>query len=557
MASKAASEAATKVVRQGKPYLEHVGTPFDPEGRFSKFAEVIGFDPRKLFLLSAAIFLVIGLSTLFITGTGDSGDSVLFSGITDSDVSQITNALDVASIDYQFTAGTLTVPKDELARARLAVARAGAAPDNSAPGFSIFDRENSFTSSNFANDVRYQRAIEGELKNTIQEMSSVRSARVHVVFPKTSTFSSKVVKPTASVLITPRQRNGSLDREEVLAIQNLVASSVRYMKIGDVKVVSSGGKVLSGAADTPSARSMASVTASEFDRSRMLEEKIVSLLEPLVGRGQVIAKINVDLSSESSATKQVKYNPDDKIIRSEVSVNEKRRNDEATPEGVPGEKAAIGDQKSKKNTESADRDQISRTYEVSHEETSSKKPAGMLRSITASVVVGYQVKKEGADPEPRSQTELDKIDLIVKNAVGYKESRGDRVEVVSMPIQSGQYQLMGSQETGFMGISIDSEELYFRIARYSLVAIIALVLFIIVVRPMLKGLKQAAPPEEEPEEEELASDVKLGSEFNVSAEARIMEKTVEAASSMAHEDPVRTAAIIRSWMEESRRRGRR
>jgi len=278
---------------------------------------------RRSRLLSSAIAIVAFATALFWY-MGRPDWQVLFSGLEGRDVQQVSQELAAAGISFQTSAdgASVEVPADQIDKARMEVAAKGM-PQSGRLGFELFDKPN-WVGSEFDERVNYQRAMEGELEHTISTLGVVRSARVHLVLPQQSLFSSESKHAKASVVL--QLKRSSLTREQIDSIRNLVAGAVEDLSPDHVTLVDANGRVnLDPHGDHP----------ADGDEEHALETRLVALLEPLAGPGNVRATVNVsyDLSSEDR-TDEV-YDPTQAVPLT-MQKREQSANGAQKAQGVPG-----------------------------------------------------------------------------------------------------------------------------------------------------------------------------------------------------------------------------
>ena len=260
----------------------------------------------------------------------------LYGSLAGMDAKQVMDTLASADIPYTVepNSGALLVKADDLSRARLKLAAAGVAPGDGNVGFEILDKEQGLGTSQFMEATRYRRGLEGELARTISSLNNVKGARVHLAIPKSSVFVRDERKPSASVLVE-LYSGRSLEPGQVMAIVNLVATSVPELNKSQVTVVDQKGNLLSDQAEN-SALTMA---GKQFDYSRRLEgmltQRVHNILQPVLGNDRYKAEVSADVDFSAVESTSEQFNPDQPALRSEQSVNEQRSSSNG-PQGVPG-----------------------------------------------------------------------------------------------------------------------------------------------------------------------------------------------------------------------------
>ena len=405
---------------------------------------------RRNWMTGAVLGLVaVGLALTWWAGRPDY--RVLFSGLEAKDVAQVSQELGAAGIPFQTTAdgAGVEVPAELLDKARMEVAAKGM-PQTGRLGFELFDKPN-WVGSEFDERVNYQRALEGELEHTIATLGVVRSARVHLVLPQESLFAGEAKAAKASVVL--KLKRATLAPEQVDSIRNLVAGAVQNLTPEQVTLVDADGRV----------NLQAKAGASAGDEEAATEARLIAMLEPLTGVGNVRATVNVSYEQGSEERTDEVYDPTQAVPLS-TTKSEQTSGAGARAQGVPGtasnspaaapvgavagsaeaaapgtppllEKAALstlpvypqpgGGAQTKKEE--------SGTYAVTKHTSHTQSGPGRVRRVTAAVVVNDREMSEGVGKaehavwKPRSAEEMRRLEGLAKAAVGFDEKRGDEV----------------------------------------------------------------------------------------------------------------------------------
>ena len=380
---------------------------------------------------------------------------VLFSGLEGKDVQQVSQELAAAGIPFEMTpdGGGVEVPAEMLDKARMEVAAKGM-PQTGRLGFELFDKPN-WVGSEFDEKVNYQRAMEGELEHTIGSLGMVRSARVHLVLPQQSLYSAEEKAAKASVVL--KLKRASLDADQVEAIRGLVAGAVDGLSPEQVTLVDADGRLNfkqrgnggSGSADAE---------AAEVEQA--MEAKLVAMLEPLAGRDNVRATVNVSYEQGSEERTDEVYDP------TQVAALTMQKSDQvaaqpARASGVPGtasnspagspEGAVAGSKAAaapgtppllQKETlpvypqqggQGQSLHEENGTYGVTKHLVHTEQGPGRVRRVTAAVVVNDRSMTEGTGKlahavwKPRSADEMRRLGELAQAAVGFDVRRGDQV----------------------------------------------------------------------------------------------------------------------------------
>jgi flagellar M-ring protein FliF len=377
---------------------------------------------RWMILGGVALAMAVG-AVVFISGS-DNGYQYAFTNLTTEDSAEAATALKNAGIPFRLDAGgsALAVPGNKVYDARLLLAGAGL-PKGGGVGFELFDRGD-LGVSEFTQKVNLRRAIEGELARTISRLSEVRSARVHLTLSEKGLFRDEDRKASAAIVVN-LQPGRNLGEREVSGIRHLVASAVPGLQMANVTVVDGRGAVLSG--DTGYGE-----TENNYQKKleKDLEQRIVSILEPVVGPGAVLAKVNASLDAAEVRTNSEVYDPDATALRSERKVLSNQSQDQTSGGNVAGAAAnqplvpplaATG----AGSRGSANAQDEVRNFEVSKTVTSTVEKLPRLRRLSLAIVIA------APDGKTRTDAEVARLGEIAKRAVGYDEDRGDQIDISS------------------------------------------------------------------------------------------------------------------------------
>lgn len=432
---------------------------------------------QRLTLFGGAI-VVAAVLIAFVLLTGKPDMKVLYSGLATNDMQSVTAQLSAKQIPYDLGAdgASVRVPADQLDKARLLVASQGA-PQSGRLGFEIFDKPN-WASSDFGEQVNYQRAMEGELERTLVTIHGVQNARVHLVMPKDSLFSDQQKQAKASVAL---QLSGSqLDRETGRAITNLVASAVDGLRPENVTVVDGNGHLL--------IRDDTLQHANDIEKE--LTDKVVLALTPIVGSDHVQANVNIEYDMSTGESTTEGYDPNSVVAINKDTSEERRDLGEAA--GVAGTSSNIPGKQVAANVKITDPGRIMKTenanYVVNKTVTHTVQPAGKLKRITAAVLlddtVHQAVDGQGKVTETRqkrSPEEIKQIEELVKASIGFDAARGDVVVVENMAFQNSAPTIV---PTSLPDRVQQTAEKWSTTIRYGLLLLIFIAVYLLVLRPV-------------------------------------------------------------------------
>ncbi|MCK0501510.1 flagellar basal-body MS-ring/collar protein FliF [Helicobacter pylori] len=398
---------------------------------------------QKIALIAAGVLITALLVFLLLypfkeKDYAQGGYGVLFERLDSSDNALILQHLQQNQIPYKILKDdTILIPKDKVYEERITLASQGI-PKTSKVGFEIFDTKD-FGATDFDQNIKLIRAIEGELSRTIESLNPILKANVHIAIPKDSVFVAKEVPPSASVMLKLKP-DMKLSPTQILGIKNLIAAAVPKLTTENVKIVNENGESI-GEGDILENSKELALEQLRYKQNfeNILENKIVNILAPIVGgKNKVVARVNAEFDfSQKKSTKET-FDPNN-VVRSEQNLEEKK---EGTPKkqvgGVPGVVSNIGPVqglKDNKEQEKYEKSQNTTNYEVGKTISEIKGEFGTLVRLNAAVVVDGKYKialKDGANTleyEPLSDESLKKINALVKQAIGYNQNRGDDVAV--------------------------------------------------------------------------------------------------------------------------------
>jgi flagellar M-ring protein FliF len=511
---------------------------------------------RSRILLLALTGGAIAAAVLVYSTATATKHAVLFSNLSVDDASAVVARLGELHVPYELGDGgsTILVPEEQVYELRLTLAGEGI-PSGGGVGFEVFD-EQRFGESEFSERVKYHRALEGELSRTIGHISGVEAARVHLVLPQRTLFTSEAERASASVAL--RLRPGAeMGEERVRGIVHLVSSSVRGLAVENVTVVDGNGRELS--ARLRGEDGAGADDAFEY-RARIEDEKaraVQDILDRTLGHGKSIVRVAADVSFTREESTEERFDPEAVAPRSFQIDEERDASATATAEGVPGAVSNLPggpSPESSTNTQGLVRRSETRNFEVSKVVRRAVEPVGRVQRVQVAVVVDGNWTGEGEARafEPRSPEELAQIRQIVASAVGTNEERGDRVTVECVPFAEPEE------------LPIEEEDPLLRYEAYLPYA--AGLLLLLVAAPiafvMWRKRKKAAvhergksltkldarelPAGEGNDAKSLPTVAEIGSRGNADNDVRMLS------SEVAERDPEIAARVVRLWLSEGR-----
>lgn len=447
--------------------------------------------------LAAVGALALGLIIFFIflsTRLSSGQMKLLYSDLSAQDRNAVVRELEAASVTYTANdaSGEIMVGAKEVGRVRMLLAEKGL-PEGGNVGYEIFDKDSGLGATRFDQDMKQLRALEGELVRTVTTLRPVESARIHLVLPKRELFSRDTQSASASVFV--KLKGGqSLDAEQIMAIQHLVAAAVPELSPKHVSIVDQGGNLLANGREDGDA-----VTTANVEKLRLAyEQRMMGSIEDMVGRivgvGKVRAKVTADIDYDKVTTSAEQFDPEGQVARSTQSVQENENESEAKQNnsvsvqnnlpGLPAEGGAGGG-----NARQNIRTEETTNFEISKTVKSHTREGGQVKSLSVAVLVDGIYTKDKEDKieyAERSPEEIDRIKKLVASAIGFNEKRGDKLEVVNMRFAEGDELFTPTVSDGvIMGMNKDD---LFRLAETGILGLVSILVVLLVLRPMASKL---------------------------------------------------------------------
>ena len=470
---------------------------------------------QKIVILATIVAIVGFISALIVwnsinnkAGVLYPGYAVLFEGVSPEDGALIIQQLQQDKIPYKIPKdNTILIPQELVYEERMKLASNGI-PKSSKVGFEIFDTQD-FGATDFDQRIKYLRAIEGELARTIESLSPIQKATVHIAQPEKSVFVSEQTPPTASVVLAFKPAQ-TLTPKQISGIKNIVSSAIPNLTIENVEVVNEKGEPLSELDELGGARELAAAQLrykSNFEQS--LEEKIINILAPITGGKEgVVAKVTAEFDFAQKESTQEYYDPNN-VVRSEQNLEESREG--AKPKeigGVPGVVSNIGPVQGLENEDAKvkyEKSQTTTNYEVSKTISNIKGEFATIRRLSAAVVVDGKYQKqldnngvEQLEYIALNQQEMEQITALVRQAIGYNQQRGDEVSVSNFQLNG---QISGFKaRTPLERFLETSQELltpFMPLLKYVVVGIILFLFYKKVIVPFSERMLEAKADEEE------------------------------------------------------------
>ncbi len=549
--------------------------PVTPPASSGWLQRLSALDRAQRMRLGVGVALLVAVAIAAIVLGRQPDYRVLFANLNDKDGGAIVAQLSQMNVPYKHAdgGGAILIPADRVHDVRLRLATQGL-PKGSVAGFELME-SSKFGMTQFQERLNFQRGLEGELTRSIQALSSVQGARVHLALPNQNGFFREQQKPSASVLVSLHPGR-VLDRAQLAGIVHLVASSVPELAPSAVSVLDDTGKLLS---QSPDAASGSGVDAQQLLYVQQIEQqyarRIMDILEPVVGRNNVKAQVSaeVDFSQTESTSEQHRPNlaADASAIRSQQVVESNGPQGAALPTGVPGAAsnqpptpsaapinganpplaAANGQQQGALGAGGRRESVIN--YEVDKTVRVTRGGSGAVKRLSAAVVVNYQSAEDKGKTVAKALTpeQLDQMTALVRETIGFNKERGDSVNLMNTPFQVDAAPVSDVPLWKQPEMLDLAKSFAWPVGAVLFAALVLLGL----VRPALKGTARPraiavaggtldALEAEQPERPALPAPTRQNELLPVSPE----QMQLEEARRLAKENPMAVANILKTWV---------
>lgn len=547
----------------------------NPTERIKSAMSSLRSSPKIILAFVAAAALTIIIALMF--WAKEPGYRVLFSNISDEDGGAIVAQLTQLNVPYRIDTpgGIIMVPEAQVHEVRMKLAQQGL-PKGGAVGFELLDQEK-FGISQFSEQINYQRALEGELSRTIENLGPIQLARVHLAVPKPSMFVRDQKQPTASVTVNLIQGR-TLDDGQVVAITHLISSAVTGLSAENVTIVDQRGNLLTqGGARGLQTSQLKYTNEIESD----YQQRIQRILAPLVGDSNVRAQVTAQIDFTQQEQTQEQYQPNSDPQRMAIRSRQASLAEQGNSRGASGVPGALTNQPptpatapitqplqkpgeantknaAASNTTSRDsaqpfnnRSDETTNFEVDRTLTHTKSNMGRIERLSVAVVINHLPQGEEGKAGPMNEAELARINTLVKEAIGFSDRRGDSVNILNSPFNGVIEEPIPPfwEQDRFYALMMS-------IARYLVIAIIAWVMWRKLVQPAWQRHQETRLRELEMEKEarqEQLAEKKRASEKDARARAQQREDTdlnTQQLRELAEQEPRVIALVIRQWMNK-------
>ncbi len=523
-----------------------------------------GLGPVRLIAMAAVAIGILAFFVYLMARMATPPMELLYGELDLADANQIVTRLQADRVPYELRRdGTeIWVPADQKLGLRVSLAEISLPGGGSVVGNEIFDRSDALGTTSFKQNIDRIRALEGELSRTIQSINRIKSARVHLVWPQREAFSRDTQDPSASIVL--KTTGARLSKEQVVAIQNLVAAAVPRLSPSRISIVDDKGTLLARGFENDAAFAAETAEEQRLAQEARLTRAVEELLEPLVGRGKVRAIVSLEMDFNRVATTEEIFDPDGRVLRSTSSVSEQENStDRQTPPttvatNLPDTQLNDGGGQS---SSSRTRTQENSNFDISKRTINQIKELGTIKRLTVAALVDGIYTGEGANRsyQARSEDELDKLATLIKPAVGFNERREDRIEVINMQFAEIEDQVFDDGDLIF-GMKRDFVE---KLASNLGLSIVAILFLLLVLKPLVSRAIESMGAQsegasslltdqsgyagplsgmsEQPEELDELIDIEK-------VEGRVKASSIRKIGEIVEKHPEEALSIIRNWM---------
>lgn len=532
--------------------------------------------PSRLAIMGAILLgLVVFFVFVSLRATAPNM-KLLYADLSTTDSGSIAAALEEVPIPYTMSPdGTkIMVTEENVGRARMLLAEKGL-PNGGSLGYEIFDNQSGFGTTNFVQNINQVRALEGELARTISSLENIRSARIHLVLPKRELFSRESRPSSASVFLGLKP-GAQLTREQITAIQSLIASAVPELDTKNVSLIDNNGNLL--AQGGQEAEGLMSMKAEErrLAYEGQLIRKIEDQVARVVGYGSVRATVTAEMNFDRISTNEEVFDPASQVVRS-AQVTEENSTEREPPNrdisvennlpGIGGDLLADGAPPSLQSN----RTEETTNFEISRTVRSTVREVGEINRLNVAVLVDgrYTTDAEGNRTyQARSEEEMNQITALIRTAAGLNDTRGDSLEVINMQFAEIDTDLDAAEDDLLFGFQksdlLDTAEIL-------TIAIMIVLVVLLVLQPMVSRLVATEKVEidEEleadllaPRHESPALAAPSGDAMSMlvdddeaminiaGVDGKVKASSIKKVEEIVENYPAETVSVIRSWMTQ-------
>lgn len=504
--------------------------------------------------------------------------AVLYGDLLDEDAVAITDQLAAQGIRFELRNENteIWIPEGDISNVRIELAREGL-PKRGTVGYELFDGGEGFGTTSFMQNIRQLRALEGELARTITSIDAINQARVHLVLPRRELFARTEQEPSASIFLQ-LDSSASLPRQVVSAVQNLVSAAVPRLKPSAVSIVDSQGQLLASGEEDEISLMNRNAEEMRINYERRVGRDLEALLQRVVGIGKVRAEVAAVMNFDRVEIASETFNPDEQVTRSTQRITEETESTEAeaidsitVANQLPSADASGVEPLFPTARQRSSRTEETVNNEISKTVTTQVREAGVVERVSVAVLVdgSYQTAEDGTtNYQPRTEAEMTQLLQLARRAVGYDADRGDTVEVINMQFID-EFGVLEKEELLF-GLPRDD---VFRIAEIATLGIVAILIILLVIRPLLARAFDTDQEEDDDDDEFLEEEEEANQQLPAGGalaqalameseeeedmdamidvnriEGQVRASTLRKIGEIVDKHPEEAVAILRSWM---------
>ncbi len=533
--------------------------------------QIRNLGPARLAAMGGVAVGLIAFIIFFATRFSAAPMALLYGNLSATDSREVIRQLELSGVPFEMGNNNteIRIPTEQVTTTRMHMAELGL-PSGASVGYEIFDNMDALGATNFMQNVNLVRALEGELGRTIKSIEGIQNARVHLVMPTREMFTREMQEPTASVYI--KMKSGRLAENQVKAVQHLIASAVPKLKPTNISIVDERGTLLSRSFENDQQQVQAQQEEARNNLERRLATSITTLVESTLGPGKVRAEVRADMEFDKVVTASESYNPDQSVPRSTVTVNNNAKSSDRQPRDVSvSQNLPDAQANSGAGTATTDENRTEETvnYEISKTTENRVRESGNVKRLSVAVLVDGSYTPPAEEGGKRAyqalpEETMTKIEALVKTAIGFDQARGDQVQVTNMQF-TGIDDLLGDQKE-FNVLGFNKEEIM-RTAEGLGVAVVAVLVILLVVRPLVTRAFEAMPtgedailsnetnsaqltgpggapiPSNTDDEDELDDLIDIDK-----VEGRVKKSSLRKISDIIEKHPDEALSIIRTWL---------
>lgn len=520
--------------------------------------------PKQLTVLFA-VALSIALGVYVVLWSKAPELVPLYASLNLKESSEVVDELQKLNIEYKLASGgnSVLVPAKDIHEIRMKLAAIGL-PKGNGNGYELLDKSGGFGTSQFMENIKYKRSLEGEIARTISSLDVVRSARVHLAVPKQTSFIKRDNKATASVMVD-LYGGQELTNSQIQGIVHLTSSSIPGLSKDDVTVIDQRGNLLTNLKGNNDVSMAVETLNYKKQVESELSRKIIDLLSPVYGYNGVKAQVSADIDFTIVEKTQENFDSKNPNVRSEAVLSEKKSSADS-PEGVPGAlsnqppsiaqapevlsgeaQAGISPEFASTQGSANYRQESTRNYEldktITHEKTSV-----MVKKLSVAVMINDKISflPDGSeDYKPLSEDEIGQVESLIKDAIGFNEDRGDKVSVVNSTFSKPP---PIPQQAPPTAMDMLKDPTIISIIKQVVGGIFVMIILFGVIKPMIKGLATMAKQADKDLEVEDKKPAPLPETLELPEPDHLSQARIDTVKQIAHDDSKKAAQVIMDWV---------